>query len=73
MILVKILLAIDLFLAIASTLFIILSIFSDLINTNNPQAFTKDMEAELRGHSGARVLAGLVASLCWSIFIVCLI
>lgn len=69
----KILLGIDLFLAIASMLFIVLSIVSDLINTGNPQAFTKDMISELKGHSGARWLAWMVTSLCWTIFIMCLI
>ena len=69
----KILLGIDLFLAFSSSIFIILSIISDLVNSNNPAAYTKDMVSELRGHSGARVLAGLVASLCWTIFIMCLI
>jgi hypothetical protein len=73
MIILKILLGIDLFLAIASMLFIVLSIVSDLINTNNPNSFTKDVEAELRGHSGARILAGVISSLCWSIFIMCVI
>lgn len=73
MIILKILLGIDLFLAIASMLFIVLSIVSDLINTNNPNSFTRDIEAELRGHSGARILAGIITSLCWSIFIMCII
>ena len=70
---ITILLGIDLFLAIASMLFIVLSIVSDLINTNNPSSFTKDMMAELKGHSGARWLAWLVTSLCWTIFIMCVI
>jgi hypothetical protein len=73
MIILKILLGIDLFLAIASILFIVLSIVSDLINTNNPNSFTKDVEAELRGHSGARILAGIITSICWTIFIMCVI
>jgi hypothetical protein len=73
MIILKILLGIDLFLAIASILFIVLSIVSDLINTNNPNSFTKDVEAELRGHSGARILAGIITSICWTIFIMCII
>lgn len=73
MVLLKILLGIDLFIAIASVLFIVLSIVSDVINTGNPNSFTRDVEAELRGHSGARILAGLIASLCWTIFIICLI
>ena len=70
---IMILLGIDLFLAIASMLFIVLSIVSDLINSNNPQSFTKDMITELKGHSGARWLAWLVTSLCWTIFIMCII
>lgn len=73
MIMLKILLGIDLFFAIASVLFIILSIVSDVINTGNPNSFTKDVESELRGHSGARILAGIIASLCWTIFIMCLL
>ena len=68
---VQILLGIDLFIALCSSLFIVLSIVSDLINTGNPNSFTKDVEAELRGHSGARVLSGLIACLCWTIFIMC--
>ena len=68
-----ILLGIDLFLAIFSTLFIVLSIVSDLINTNNPSSFTRDMISELKGHSGARWLASFVTSLCWAIFIMCVI
>lgn len=71
MILLKILLGIDLFIALCSSLFIVLSIVSDLINTGNPNSFTRDVEAELRGHSGARVLAGLITALCWTIFIMC--
>lgn len=67
----QILLGIDLFIALCSSLFIVLSIVSDLINTGNPNSFTKDVEAELRGHSGARVLSGLIACLCWTIFIMC--
>ena len=67
----NILLGIDLFVAIFSTLFIILSIVSDLVNTNNPQSYTKDMIAELKGHSGARWLAAMVSSLCWAVFIMC--
>ena len=67
----QILLGIDLFLALASSIFIILSIVSDLVNTNNPAAYTKDMIKELNGHSGARVLASFIASLCWTIFIMC--
>lgn len=69
----KILLGIDLLLAIGSLLFIVLSIVSDVINTNNPQAYTKDMISELKGHSGARWLAWIITSLCWMIFIMCLI
>ena len=68
----QILLGIDLFLAFVSSLFIVLSIVSDLVNTNNPSAYTKDMVSELKGHSGARVLAGFIASLCWTIFIMCI-
>ena len=71
MILLKILLGIDLFIALCSSLFIVLSIVSDLINTSNPNSFTRDVEAELRGHSGARVLAGIITALCWTIFIMC--
>lgn len=67
----QILLGIDLFIALCSSLFIVLSIVSDLINTGNPNSFTKDVEVELRGHSGARVLSGLIACLCWTIFIMC--
>lgn len=67
----KILLGIDLFVAMCSSLFIVLSIVSDLINSGNPNSFTKDVEAELRGHSGARILAGLITALCWTIFIMC--
>jgi hypothetical protein len=73
MIILKILLGIDLFSAIASMLFIVVSIVSDLIITNNRNSFTRDIEAELRGHSGARILAGNITSLCWSIFIMCII
>ena len=73
MILLKILLGIDLFLAMCSSLFIVLSIVSDLINSGNPNSFTRDFEVELRGHSGARILAGIVTSLCWTIFIICTI
>jgi hypothetical protein len=69
----KILLGIDLLLAIASLLFIIMSTVSDLINTNNPQAYTKDMIAELKGHSGARWLCWMITSICWTIFIMCII
>ena len=73
MILMKILLGIDLFVALCSSLFIVLSIVSDLINSGKPNSFTRDFESELRGHSGARILAGIIASLCWTIFIICLI
>lgn len=69
----KILLGIDLFLAIASILFIILSMVRDLINTSTPQAITKDMTGELRTNSGARWVAWLVTSVTWTIFIMCLI
>jgi hypothetical protein len=51
----------------------VLSIVSDLINSGNPNSFTRDFESELRGHSGARILAGFITALCWSIFIMCII
>jgi len=73
MMLLKILLGIDLFMALCSSLFIVLSIVSDLINSGNPNSFTRDFESELRGHSGARILAGFITALCWSIFIMCII
>ena len=73
MVWMKILLGIDLFVALCSSLFIVLSIVSDLINSGNPNSFTRDFESELRGHSGARILAGFITSLCWSIFIMCII
>lgn len=69
-----ILLGIDLFLAIVSLLFIGLSIISDMVNSNNPVAFTKkNMEEELAGHAGARWVAAFVTSVCWTIFIMCVI
>lgn len=73
MILLKILLGIDLFLAIASSLFILLSIVSDIVSTGGLGDFTEERIKELRGHSGARVLAGIIASFCWTVFIMCVI
>ena len=69
----KILLGIDLFIAFASTIFVILSIVMDLINTNDPMYFTDETRGDLKGHSGARFLSAFIACLCWTIFIMCLI
>jgi len=68
-----ILLGIDLFIALATTLFIVLSIVMDVVNTNDPMYFNEETRADLKGHSGARFLSGFVACLCWTIFIMCLL
>ena len=69
----KILLGLDLFIAFVSSIFIVLSMVADLVNTSNPSYFiqSKDLTKELSGHSGARYLAMFIASLCWTIFIMC--
>lgn len=69
----KILLGIDLFIAFAATIFIILSIIMDVVNTNDPMYFNDQTRADLKGHSGARFLSAFIACLCWTIFIMCLI
>jgi hypothetical protein len=66
-----ILLGIDLFIAFATTLFIVLSIVMDLVNTNDPMYFNDETRNELKGHSGARFLSAFIACLCWTIFIMC--
>lgn len=69
----QILLGIDLFIALSTTLFIILSIVMDLVNTNDPMYFNDETRKDLKGHSGARFLSGFIACLCWTIFIMCIL
>lgn len=67
----KILLGIDVFIAILTSIFIVLSAVADLVNTSNPSYFAteKNITDELKTHSGARYLAMIITSLCWAIFI----
>ena len=65
-----ILLGIDLFLAFACSILLVLSIISDLVTTSNITAYSEDLVKQLHTNSGFRFVLAFLASLFWTLFII---
>ena len=64
-----ILLGIDLYLAIVTSIWIVLSIVADVITSSNTASWGEDLLKRLQVNSGMRFVLMLLTSLFWTIFI----
>ena len=67
----SVLIGIDLFLAILTSIWIIISIVADVVSTSNITGYDENTIKQLMANSGMRFVLMLLTSLFWTIFIMC--
>lgn len=64
-----ILIGIDLFLALLTSIWIVLSMVADIVSTSDVGSYSKDTIKQLNINSGTRFVLMILTSLFWTIFI----
>lgn len=67
----SILIGIDLFLAILTAIWIVISIVADMVSTSNVTGYDENTIRQLMANSGMRFILMFLTSLFWTIFIMC--
>ena len=67
----NVLIGIDLFLAILTSIWIVISIVADVVSTSNITGYDENTIKQLMANSGMRFVLMLLTSLFWTIFIMC--